>query len=288
MHEIRIKTGASSYFSKPSNILDPSLFEGEHLDPHVRKTILDTFYDYMGIQYNNPERWTMVWLAGSGISYQWSANRGNGDLDVLFGLDYSEFVTQNPQFQWMDRHEIASHITRDLRKNLWPHTAHMWLPGGMLASKEYEVTFFLNDNVEAKESSITNIHPYAAYNLTKDEWTVKPPGLPADPHTLYPAEYHAQAEANKSAAQAIISRYNHLRSQGQMVSPGSPQELNMRKSLSFVKTEARNLFDNLHLGRYMAFSDQGEGYGDFYNYQWQAAKEHGVINALNEIINKEH
>lgn len=288
MNDIRIETGASSYFSKPSNILDPTLFEGEHLYSDVRKTLLDTFYGYMAIKYINPELWTMVWLAGSGISYQWSANRGNGDLDVLFGLDYSEFVNHNPQFQWMDRHEIAEHITRDLRKNLWPSTAHMYLPGGMMIGKEFEVTFFLNDNVGSAADSIVNIQPYAAYNLTNDEWTVKPPGLPADPHVLYPSEYYGQAEANRAAAKAIVSRYNHLRSQGQMVYPGSPQDINLKKSLGFVKTEARNLFDSLHLGRHMAFSSQGEGYGDFYNFAWQQAKADGVINALNEIINKEH
>jgi hypothetical protein len=48
------------------------------------------------------------------------------------------------------------------------------------------------------------------------------------------------------------------------------------------------LFDSLHLGRKHAFSNQGEGYGDFYNFQWQSAKESGIVNALNEIINQEN
>jgi hypothetical protein len=239
--------------------------------------------DYMGIQYNNPQRWTMVWLAGSGISFQWHASRGNGDLDVLFGIDYSEFVTSNPSFQWMDRGEIAEHITQDLRKNLWPVSAHTYFGMG-----EYEVTYFLNDNVEATPNSITNIHPYSAYNLTKDEWTIKPPKLPYDPHALYPTDYYGQAEANKEATQALVTRYNSLRTEGSTIATGTPQEVNNKRHRALVQAEARTLFDSLHLGRKHAFSNQGEGYGDFYNFQWQSAKESGIVNALNEIINQEN
>jgi len=282
MNDIRIEFGASSYFSRPSNILDPNLFEGEHLRPDVRDTILRIYMDYMGRNYNNPQHWSMVWLAGSGISFQWAASRGNGDLDVLFGIDYSEFVTANPDYMYFDRHEIAEMITSDLRKNLWPVTAHTYFGMG-----EYELTFFLNDSVEAGENSIVHIHPYAAYNLTKDQWTVKPPNLGDEPGNAYPDTYYVQAEANKEAAEALVGRYNTLNSEGANVYPGSPQHVNNVRHKALVRAEAENLFDALHLGRKMAFSNQGEGYGDFYNFQWQHAKQHGVINALNEIINKE-
>lgn len=283
MNDIRIEIGASSYFSRPSNILDPNLFEGEQLHPDVRDTILRIYMDYMGTRYNTPEHWSMVWLAGSGISFQWAANRGNGDLDVLFGIDYSRFVTDNPSFQWMDRHEIADTITNDLRKNLWPVTAHTYF-----GYKEYELTFFLNDFVEATPDSITNIHPYAAYNLTKDEWTVKPPNLPADPREAYPDDYYMQAENNAHTAHVLIERYNAVAREGATYRPGSPQDVNNRRHKALVRAEAENLFDSLHLGRKMAFSNQGEGYGDFYNFQWQKAKADGIVNALNEIINKEN
>lgn len=284
MNDIRIELGASSYFSRPSNILDPNLFEGEHLYPHVRDTILSIYMDYMGSRYHEPANWSMVWLAGSGISYQWAANRGNGDLDVLFGIDYSKFVTANPDFRYYDRHEIAEHITHDLRRHLWPQTAHTYFGLG-----EYELTFFLNDNVEALPTSIVNIRPYAAYNLTNDEWTVRPQELPRGmkPEALYPVEYYQQAEANKAATQALVDRYNTVRREGASVYPGSPQDVNNRKHQAMVRAEARTLFDSLHLGRKMAFSPEGEGYGDFYNFQWQHAKQHGVINALNAIINQE-
>src|SRR6478609_6775003 len=81
MNDIRLDLGASSYFSRPAKTLDPNLFEGEHLHPDVRDTILRIFMDYMASRYHNPHEWAMVWLAGSGISFQWAADRGNGDLD---------------------------------------------------------------------------------------------------------------------------------------------------------------------------------------------------------------
>src|SRR5690242_1156710 len=261
MNDIRIELGASSYFSRPSNILDPNLFEGEHLRPDVRDTILRIYMDYMGRNYHDPHNWSMVWLAGSGISFQWAANRGNGDLDVLFGIDYSEFVTANPNFMYFDRHEIAEFITADLRKNLWPVTAHTYFGMG-----EYELTFFLNDNVEGTANSIVNIHPYAAYNLTTDQWTVKPPRLGADPGLDYPSEFYQQAEANEEAAEALVARYNAVRREGASIRPGSPQDVNNRRHKALVRAEAENLFDSLHTGRKMAFSNQGEGYGDFYNF----------------------
>lgn len=282
MNDIRIELGASSYFSRPSNILDPNLFEGEHLRPDVRETILRIYMDYMGSHYNEPGNWSVVWLAGSGISFQWASNRGNGDLDVLFGIDYNKFVTANPNFMYYDRHEIAEYITNDLRKNLWPVTAHTYF-----GWSEYELTFFLNENVEGHNNSIVHIHPYAAYNLNTDEWTVRPPNIPAntEPSDLYPAEFHAQAESNKQAAEALVNRYNAVRQEGSMIRPGSPQDVNNARHKALVRAEAQTLFNSLHLGRKMAFSPDGQGYGDFYNFQWQKAKEDGIIAALNAIIN---
>lgn len=285
MNDIRLDLGASSYFSRPAKTLDPNLFEGEHLHPDVRDTILRIFMDYMASRYHNPHEWAMVWLAGSGISFQWAADRGNGDLDVLFGIDYNKFVTDNPEFMYYDRHEIAEIITNDLRKNLWPYTAHTYLGMG-----EYELTFFLNENVEAHTDSIVHIHPYSAYNLNTDQWTIKPPNIPRDTdvESLYPAEYHAQAQVNKETAEALVTRYNAIRREGQSLAPGSPHDVNNRRHKALVRAEAQTLFNSLHLGRKKAFSPDGSGYGDFYNFQWQHAKQAGVVNALNEIINQEN
>lgn len=282
----RLQLGASSYFSRPSNILDPHLFDGEHLKPHVREVVNNFLLDYLNSCYSNASAWTMVWLAGSGISYQWSADRGNGDLDVLFGIDYDKFIENNPEFEFMDRHEIAEHIDNDLKKNLWPSTASIPFYFEDYFEK-YEITFFLNEYVEADSESITNIHPYAAYNITKDEWTIKPPRADNSPNE-YPKEYEEKAQENKKQAKQLIARHAFLIQQLSTTSKNSPQWHNYQSSMTLLMTFIRTMFDEIHLGRKKAFSNQGEGYGDFYNYQWQAAKRDGIINAFNEILHMEH
>lgn len=281
----RIQTGASSYFSTPSNILDPHLFDGDHLYPHVRETINNLLFSYLDTQYNNARSWTMVWLAGSGISYQWAADRGNGDLDILFGIDYSQFVTDNPQFEYMSIPEIAEVIDNDLKESLWPSTSAVEFPIESVPHgpvQFYEMTFFLNPYVTNDPDSIIGIHPYAAYNVTEDGWTVKP--MKGTSLTgSHPAEYERKAADNLLQAQQLVSRHQHLKKLA--ATELGPRQINHIGSLALVTQEIKNMFDEIHLGRKNAFSSQGEGYGDFYNYQWQAAKRDGIVRAFNEILN---
>lgn len=271
----RLKPGQSGYFSKPAHVLDPHLFDGDHLKPDVRQTLNNLLLDYLNSRYNAADSWIMAWLAGSGISYQWYSDRGNGDLDILLGIDYDKFLQANPSFEYMDRAEIVLAIDTDLKNNLWPQTAYTEFD-----YQYYEVTFFLSDNVGYDPDSITNIRPYAAYNITKDEWTTKPPVLPENPISLYPAEYSQAADANRDTASTLYGRYKSLNSS---IFNG-PEEVNRQAHLNLIKSQARSLFDSIHLGRKNAFSSQGEGYGDYYNYAWQRAKQDGLVTALKEII----
>lgn len=286
----RIKTGASSYFSNPSNILDPHLFDGDHLKPYVRETINRLLMDYLSSRYNNAHNWAMVWLAGSGISYQWAANRGNGDLDVLFGIDYSQFVTDNPDFEFMTIPEIAETVDDDLKKSLWPSTSsfpfYIYSDEHELG-QEYEITFFLNPYVTNDKDSIVNIHPYAAYNVTLDEWTVKPARANTLPLAI-PPEYEEKAASNLHQAQQLVDRHNFLMQQLDSTPKNSPQWHNYMSSMTLLMSFIKTMYDEIHLGRKKAFSDQGEGYGDFYNYQWQAAKRDGIVRAFNDILKMEH
>lgn len=288
----RLQLGASSYFSRASDILDPHLFDGDHLKPHVRQTINHLLLDYLNSRYSGADDWAMVWLAGSGISYQWASDRGNGDLDVLFGIDYSKFVTDNPEYEYMDRAEIAESIDNDLKKSLWPSTSRFPFPishddSEWSLSQIYEITFFLNNLVEARADSITNIHPYAAYNVTTDEWTVKPPAR-SETDSRYPPEYEQKVASNRQQAEQLVARHNYLMQQMSMVPKNSPQWHNYNSSMTLLVSFIKTMFDEIHLGRKAAFSNQGEGYGDFYNYQWQAAKRDGIVNAFTEILNMEH
>lgn len=284
---IQLKAGESGYFSTPTDTLDPFLFEGTHLRDDARQRLTNLLLDYLSGRYNNPAGWTRIWLAGSGVSYQWSAARGNGDLDVLFGIDYDQFVNDNPEFQYDTRDEIANKIDDDLRKNLWPNTghtpfyAHKYENGFIEDVKYYEVTFFLNPGVDDSLNGIVNIHPYAAYDLTSDEWTTKP-ARSGNPVFQHPAAFSEQADRNYDAAKALVDRFNFLLGQNML---NGPEEVNRSRSKALVRTEARNLLDSIHLGRRAAFSGFGEGYGDFYNYAWQRAKQDGIVTALNQIIN---
>ncbi|APC46301.1 hypothetical protein HWB05_gp039 [Streptomyces phage BRock] len=273
--------GASGYFSRPSLILDPQLFEGNELKPHVRETLLNRFYDYLDTKYRSPREWTMAWLAGSGIGYQWAADRGNGDLDVLFGIDFTKFLADNPEFRGLDRWDISFIINDDLRKNLWPSTSLVTFERG--DQRPYEVTYYFNNDTEAYDDSIRQIVPYAAYNLSEGHWTIEPPQLPEDPSQLFPEAFVEQARANKEMADALVSHYNYLRQEMSSLTPNSPQWHNSISGMKNVVEQARNLFDQIHTGRKQAFTEHGGGFSDFFNYQWQAAKRDGIVSALNQI-----
>lgn len=270
-----IHSGASGYFSVPQRTLDPHIFDGQRLKDAVRDHITGVLYAYW--DYNLARSWSGVWLAGSGITYQWAGDRGNGDLDVMIGVDFPAFRRANPVSQGFSDEEIADYITSDLKKNLWPRTAKTHFNG-----QTYEVTYYLSPQANSN-SSILGIHPYAAYNLITNRWDVRPPELPDDPRSLYPAEWKAAIDEEAKQAQAIVSRYTALRSEAASAAPNSTRWKNALSSQHLVVTQAKALFDSIHLGRHNAFSATGKGYGDFYNYRWQSHKESGTVQALYDL-----
>lgn len=260
-----IAHGASGYFSTPQQTLDPHLFDGTHLKPAVRKHLLDTFFTYCHSRYSKAESWANVWLAGSGISYQWAGDRGNGDLDVLIGIDHVQFYRTNPKYQGLPEVDLDGQMTDDMKTNLWPTTAQTNINGQV-----YEVTYYINPGAE----DIRNIHPYAAYDLRKNTWTVTPPKLPDNPNMLYPKTFWRAFEGEKSTAKMLIDRYNTLK---------DDPSVNASAQLHTTIEQARSLFDDIHLGRRQAFGPGGTGYGDYYNFRWQAHKRAGTVQALHSL-----
>jgi hypothetical protein len=252
---------SSGYFSRPSAELDPALFSGTHLKDDVRTGLLNVLYGGLerDLDFNDPWDWVHAWVAGSGISYQWSADRGNGDLDVLFGADYTEFLRANPQFPRLTMEETSMYVNQMLKLKLWPRTSHYDMGG-----KAFEVTFYWNPTTG---TSIENIHPYAAYDLVNDCWVVRPPELPDNPRSLYPQQWHDTTERDFANTWAIQDLYHSGPS-------GKLQGVNA----------ARALWRDIHEGRKQAFGDLGSGYGDFHNYRWQRAKETGASDILRFIL----
>ena len=270
----QVTPGGSGYFSQPTSGLDPHLFNGETIKPDVRSWILSTLYDYWERQFSRPKEWSTVWIAGSGISYQWSADRGNGDLDILIGVDFSLFFRHNDRYLGFSEEDVADIFNTALKEELWTKTAATNFHG-----KTYEVTFYVNP----RSADIRDINPYAAYNLTDDSWTVRPPDRAATSHTDVPTAYWDHVKDEQNYARSIVERHNILTAQAKRQPLNSPAWLNTMKQVEIAVAQAGALFSDIHLGRRQAFSPGGSGYGDFYNFRWQAHKQAGTVQALHAL-----
>ena len=126
--------------------------------------------------------------------------------------------------------------------------------------------------------------PMEQLDGTKEaQQALRPPVLPENPRTLYPREYAQAVDREKTQAHELVDRYTTLRAGMDAMQPGSPGWLNEVTKINLVVSQASALFDSIHSGRRMAFSASGSGYGDYYNYRWQAHKEAGTAQALNAL-----
>jgi len=275
---VEAQEGGSGYFSHPESHLDPRLFtEGTSFSPTVRTWILSTLYGYWSAHYNQPRKWSTAWVAGSGISYQWAANRSNGDLDVLIGVDFPKFFKYNQDYVGMGEEDMADIFNRAFKDELWPQTAAVKFPSNAEpVPGAFEVTFYVNPH----STDIRDIKPYAAYDLTHDGWTVRPPILGENPEESHPAEYWDYVANERQSAQRILDEYNSAANALSVANEGTPGWLNAVTKVNALSTQAKTMFDDIHLGRKQAFAPSGQGYGDFYNFRWQAHKRFGTIQAL--------
>jgi hypothetical protein len=253
----------TSYFSAPAPELDPKLFEGRQLKSWVRTGIQSILNDFLNLRYRHSELWSHPWLAGSGVSYQWSAARQPGDLDCLIGVDYLQFRKANPEFMGLTDKEISEQLNEEFRDELYGQTEN-W--------NGYELTFYVNPGA----TDIRSIKPYAAYDLKYDEWTVAP-----DPQQVAPVNKDWDQVASSDAAQAkqTVTRFtaaiNDLRA-----APNDALRRNAQARLEAAAQQGNALYNEIHTNRTMAFSSSGAGYADFHNYRWQAAKGTGAIEQL--------
>lgn len=260
-----ITPGSTSYFSTPSDELDPKLFQGDRLNSWVKTGILSMLFDYLGKHYTNPHIWTHVWLAGSGVSYQWEASREPGDLDCLVGIDYINFRSSNPEFTGYSDQEIAATFNEGFNEDLMPKTRN-W--------EGYELTYYVNP-----QSDIRDINPYAAYDLTTDSWTVTPEKNPQPP---YSRAWEQRTQRDYDTAEEMLKRYSDALMELQN-STNPAYRINAERKLNHAAEQAIAFYDDIHANRHIAFSKSGAGYADFNNYRWQAGKRSGVIQALREI-----
>jgi hypothetical protein len=270
-----VAPGASSYFTAPTDRLDPHLFErDETLRPQVQDWLLRTIHTELQHKgFSGSTRWLRVWIAGSGASYQWSAARDPGDLDVLLGVDYTRFREANIVYTGLSDREISDDINEALQADLWKRTANQELGGA-----RYEVTWYVNPG----STDIRDINPYAAFDVGRQEWTVRPIDLPkAGPGEWFPKEWDDQARLDNANASLYVEAYNQAAHDAATAT--GPAWLNAATRLNSAGKAAVALFDEIHQGRHAAFDEQGQGYRDFANYRWQRGKQLGHIQALRAI-----
>jgi hypothetical protein len=161
--------------------------------------------------------------------------------------------------------EIASMFNEDFNADLLPKTKN-W--------HGYELTYYVNP-----QSDIKDINPYAAYDLTEDNWTVEP-----DPniHAPYSRAWEQQSKRDYDVAMELVSRYQLALSDIRSA-PNDAYRLNAERRLNLAVEQAVAFYELIHSGRKEAFSRAGGGYSDFHNYRWQAGKKSGVVQALKAI-----
>lgn len=278
--------GASGYFSRPTHNLDPRLFPtgAKHWEirPDVRRYLLHTLYAYWQRKFHRPHDWSTVWIAGSGITHQWSGGRSTGeepgDLDVLVGVNWPEFFAANPIWQGFSPDAMAEQMNEALHAELWARTANVVLPSG---GAPFEVTFYVNPN----GTDIRTIHPYAAYNLTDNQWTVHPVELPGDwdPTTHFPQQWWDQVNREATHATELLAAFRSQQERARTQTEDSGAWLNTMTAMHDTLRQAGGLYDAIHTERRRAFGPDGAGYGDYYNFRWQAHKHLGTAQALHQL-----
>lgn len=261
---VGITAGASSFYVEPANTLDPRIFVGHRMSPRIRSELLGMVKGFLSARYMGVDQWLRVWLAGSGASYRWHASQGLHDLDILLGIDFIAFRLANRDFSSVGDKEIAKHLNEEMRQELWAEGWH----------DDYEVTFYVN----AKSWDIRSIHPYAAYDLIQDGWTV----APSKEAPVVPTEYEVAVGLYHQRAQEAVARYTA--SLTEITNAANPaSRVSAERRFNLAVGSAADLFDQIHQMRRASFADDGGGYSDWGNFLWQTGKQHGWLPALRQI-----
>lgn len=239
----------------PTYGLDHRLFEGEHLRPEVRTAVMARLGPVIEpVLGDDWQRYTKVYLAGSEAS-EWTSEtlEGNGDFDTLIGVDYDALKGEpGVPVADLDDQDITDELNKALREN---YNASPWKApfGG-----EWDLTGYVN----AGSYDIRRIKPYAAYNITDDEWAVRPPHLPDWSIDKLPEggqNLLDEAEGYAAIIEAIDKMPEPFRTQ-----------------------QGKALWHHLHSDRGRAFSDEGEGWLDPGNLIEKALVEWGLWDKLVE------
>ncbi|MFH8483155.1 hypothetical protein [Streptomyces sp. NPDC018055] len=227
------------FFAPGKKDLDPRLFDGDRMHPEIRQHLLSLLNSFWAPKYGDTwQSWARVYLAGSEASHFY----GNDDLDVLIGIDYDAARHHVDAFTGEPDGALDTKLTDELRSGL--NDDHRMLPGPDGDVGPFESTFYVNPG----SYDIRVIKPYAAYDITRDEWAVRPVEVPDDfgPEKL-PESTWDVFDALKTLIKAV----------GEL--PAGVRE-----------REGAALYDYLHTDRHSAFGPDGTGLYDPANATWKA------------------
>ena len=271
--------GSTAYFGDdvpPKPALDPHLFDAhEKLHPDVRALAINTVSKFLTqvLGLRQPDHWLHLWITGSSAGYQWAID---ADFDIMVGVNIVRFSESNPDFGGFDETDLAAWLNEHLKGELWPALEHLTIHGA-----PYEMTYFMNVGTG---DNVLNIHPYTAYDIIANQWVLHPSVDRIAYHSRFPVSWFARATEDTNRAHELGSRYNALYNDLTASQPNSPGYINAQTGLNLVAAQARALYDDIHLGRQMAFQGGGSGNLDWHNFRWQMAIKSGTVNALQPIV----
>jgi hypothetical protein len=221
------------FFAPGEKGLDPRLFdEQRRMHPIVRQHLLSLLNSFWTPKYGDSwQSWARVYLAGSEASHWY----GNNDLDILIGVDHEALNYHVDHFTGEPDDAVDAKLTDELREGLNDDARMLPGPDGK-ETGPWESTFYVNPGAY----DIRALKPYAAYDITRDEWAVEPVEVPDDfgPEKLPESTWDVFDALTK-----LIKAIAEL-----------PEDVRER--------EGAALYDYLHADRHSAFGPEGSGLYD--------------------------
>jgi GNAT superfamily N-acetyltransferase len=242
----------------PTYGLDHRLFDGEKLRPEIRLAIIQKWADFCERHHLSLWHvWSKIVFFGSEASTWTSPTlEGNDDFDLSIGINYDVFRHNVESWNDLSDEEIATRMTEQMHVELNDPNTYFDMADGSRVGPMDE-TWFAN----LLGWDITQIRPYAAYDVVRAEWIVKPPSLPHWDITQFP-EGHGlvkEIEGLIEMARGILAMPEPYRTQ-----------------------QGSALWDFIHINRSRAFGAQGEGWWDAFNVLEKAADQKGLMQKLFE------
>jgi GNAT superfamily N-acetyltransferase len=238
----------------PTYGLDTRLWDGEQLKLAVRASIVRQFTEFCERHgYLNWPHWARIVFFGSEAS-EWTApdRHGNNDFDLSIGVHYFSFRLHNHADLYTADVDIAARFTQEMHAEL--NDPEHRFPG---VEGVYDQTWFAN----LQGWDITEMRPYAAYEVVTDQWLVRPPHLPDWSMKDFP-EGPGLAEEVRGIVEAA---------EGILAMPEPYRTQNGAAFWEFV-----------HANRSDAFGPQGEGWWDPRNVIEKALDQKGLMQQLFE------